>query len=357
MDTLDVGVVGLGGMGYQHAERVASDGHDVAAGADLQATARQELADGFDATTYEDFETMYDEESLDGVVVAAPNSVHAPAVVAALERDIGVFVEKPLAHTVEDAQRIADAAAATDAPVMVGFHMRFSTAADVFTAYREQGRFGSIDHIAVEFVRRRGIPGVGSWFTSRDMAGGGALIDIGVHAIDFGLHLLGYPEVEEVSGTTRSRFGNDPAYANPDQFFGEWSVEPEDQFDVDDSATALIRLADDTTFSLDVAWASNREPSEGVIVDGRDAGARMGLGGDSLTVFDTGREGTDHFVDADIAGTRPRTGHDAEIAYFLECLSKGVQPEKNTVDEAMTVQRVIDAIYRSSDAGHSIAFD
>jgi predicted dehydrogenase len=356
MGSLELGVVGLGGMGYKHANTVEAEGHDVVAGSDVQAEARDEFAAEFDATTYEEYEEMYEAEPLDGVFVTAPNWIHAPAVVPALERDIAVLVEKPLAHTLEDATRIAETAQNTDAAVMVGFHNRFSTVADVFTAYRDQGRFGSIDHVSVEYIRRRGIPGVGSWFTDRDAAGGGALIDIGVHALDFGLHLLDFPEILEVGGETRSRFGDDPAYANPDQFFGDWSVEPDDRFDVDDSATAFFRL-DGATLSLDVAWASNREPSTEIIVDGREAGAKMGLGGDELTIYDTGREGTDHFIDAEVTGTQPQTGHQAEVAYFLECIDIGRAPEMNTVKQAMTVQRAIDYIYRSSDAGETLSFD
>jgi predicted dehydrogenase len=356
MPDVRVGIVGLGGMGYNHAGSVETHGGLVVAGTDLRKDARREFAETFGAETYEDHAEMYDDAGIDAVIVTVPNKFHEPAVIDALKRDIAVLCEKPLAHTLDSAERMAAAADDADATCMVGFQSRFSTAATVFTEYRDAGRFGDLTHVEAEYVRRRGIPGVGSWFTDSELAGGGALIDIGVHAVDFALHLLDFPPVVEVSGVTRSTFGGRPDYANPDHFFGDWEIDPDDKFDVDDSASAFIRC-EGATISLEAAWAANREPSHEVVVDGAEGGARMEIGGDTLHLIETGRAGTDHFVDSEVTGEMEHDGHDAEIAYFLDHVARDERPDMNTVDQALAVQRVLDGIYRSDEAGAAVRLD
>ncbi|MFB6296700.1 MAG: Gfo/Idh/MocA family protein [Halobacteriales archaeon] len=348
-----IGIVGLGGMGQLHAGNVADHGGEVIAGADVIEGAREEFAEAFDAATYEDYEEMYDAAEPDGVVITTPNTFHEPAATAALERNIDVLCEKPLADTLDAAESIADAAHGSDAFCMVGFHNRFSVAGELFTEHRENGRFGEIRHVEANFIRRRGIPGLGSWFTDRDLSGGGALIDIGVHAIDFALYLAGYPDVAEVSGTVRTDFGDTEAYADPDDWAGNWRTD-EEVFDVDDSANAFIRCANGATIALDVAWATNREPEREFVARGTEAGARCDLGGDSLHLYETDTAATDHYVDTGLEGSLDPSGHEAEDIAFLEGIETGERPEINRVEEGLTVQRVIDAIYRSSEEGGAV---
>lgn len=343
-----VGVVGLGGMGLNHARNVEALGHDIVAGADVDPEARSRFAPEFDAATYEDYEAMYDDAAIDCVFITVPNVLHEPMATAALSRGIQVLCEKPLAHTLDAAERIAEAAAASDAFCMVGFHNRFSTAATVCTAYREEGRFGDLTHIDANFLRRRGIPGQGSWFTDPDVAGGGAVIDIGVHAIDYALHLAGFPAVEEVSAVTRSGFGTRADYVDPDRWNDDATAKDE-RFVVEDSASAFLRCAGDLTISLDVSWAANLEPSREFVVRGTAAGARLDLGGDDLSVFGVERSGIDHYTNTTIDGSLEPSGYKGEAKAFLDQVAADEPPVTNTVDEGLQVQRVVDAIYRSSE--------
>jgi len=349
-----IGLVGLGGAGRNHAGNLTDIDCDLVAGADVVPEARDSFAADFDVDTYESHDAMYEDADLDAVVVTTPNAYHEAPVTAALERDIHTLCEKPLSNTLEGAEAIVDATHASDAFCMVGFHNRFSTAAKILTRHRESGRMGDITHIEGDYVRRRGIPGVGSWFTDRDLSGGGALIDLGVHLIDFALYLADFPEVVEVSGSTRSEFGSRDDYVDPDDFGGGWDASS-GTFDVDDSASAFVRCADGTTMSLEVAWACNRDFSKEVVVRGTDAGARCSLGGDSVEFLETATEGTDHFVDSDLSGSLDPSGHAAEDARFVDAVRADEAPGTNTVEEALTVQRVIDAIYRSSEAGKAVA--
>jgi predicted dehydrogenase len=352
-DTVNLGVVGLGGMGQRHSRNARDLGHEVVAGADVIEEMRREYEAKFGADTYADAEEMYEEADLDAVVITTPNKFHAPAATAALEHDLDVLCEKPLANSLENARSIAAAEADSAGFLMVGFHNRFSAGAEIFTEKREAGEFGDLTHIEANYLRRRGIPGLGSWFTNKDLSGGGSLIDIGVHAIDFALHLAGFPEVEEVSGVTRANFGTAEDYADPDGWAGNWDTS-EGGFDVDDSVSAFVRCADDTTISLEVSWATNREPTNTFYARGTEAGAELDVGGEELTLYECGTGGTDHYADVDIAGDLDPDGHEAEDEYFLSHVAAGEEPERNTVEEGLAVQEVIDAIYRSADEGGAV---
>jgi predicted dehydrogenase len=355
--TARIGIVGLGGMGKNHASGVEDAGHELVGGADVVEEVREEFEATFGVPTYESHETLLETGALDGIVVTTPNAFHADVAVAALERDVNVLVEKPLADTLANAERVAEAEADSEAFGIVGFNSRFSAGADLFTAYREDGIFGDLNHVEGRFVRRRGIPRVGSWFTNRELSGGGSLIDIGVHLIDFCLYLTDFPEVEEVSAVTRSEFGAREDYADPEGFAGHWEDADADTFDVDDSASFFVRTADGPTFSMEVAWACNRDPVREVVVRGTDAGATMRMGGESMTVYSCDTRGTDHYVDREVTGERAVSSHAAEDALFADAAAAGEPPGTNTIEEGMTVQRVIDAVYRSSEAGEAITLE
>ncbi|THE66041.1 gfo/Idh/MocA family oxidoreductase [Salinadaptatus halalkaliphilus] len=347
---VSVGIVGLGGMGKLHARSLETLGADVVAGADLVEAQRRQFEDEFSAQTYETHEGLVGE--VDAVVVTTPNRFHEPITVAALEAGCDVLVEKPLAHSLESAERIVAAAAEADGICMVGFHNRHAASMAMFEDYQSQGRFGELTHVEANYVRRRGVPGPGSWFTDPELAGGGALLDIGVHALDLSLYALGFPEITEVSGVTRTTFGDGADYADPEGFGDSWDAETE-AYEVDDSVSAFIRCANGQTISLEAAWATNREESMDMRIRGTEAGAQFDIGETNLTVLEAGTGGCDHYADVELTGDSSMKGYTAQDERFLEAVLAGTEPATNTIEQALTVQRVIDAIYRSSESGRS----
>lgn len=324
-----IGIVGLGTIGRIHAERLANLGADLA-GADLAPEAREAFAKEFDAPTYESHEVLL-ETGVDAVVIGVPNRVHEEIAVDALAADTDVLIEKPLAHTVESAELIARAARHSEGFCTVGFTMRYSPLTERVLELRESGRFGSISHVGVDYLRRGGVPGGGrGWFTDPDLAGGGVLMDLGVHIIDLALYVMGYPEVEEVSGQTRSEFG---------------------EYAVEDSSTALLRCAGGRTISVDTSWHGTAEPSRDCVVRGTEAGAAFSVTDSDLTFYDANSGSESETVAVETGDM-----HLSEDRAFLESVAGEREPE-DTVEEALTVQRVIDAIYESSDRGEAVAVE
>ncbi|MFC6726603.1 Gfo/Idh/MocA family protein, partial [Halobium palmae] len=228
---------------------------------------RSSFAREFDADReFEEYERMLDEVDLDVCVVAVPNSLHADCAVAALERETTVLVEKPLADSLENAERIAAAEAESDAEVVVGFMKSFDAAVEAVDDAVAAGEFGDVYEVNVEYVRRRGVPQIGSWFTRKALSGGGAVVDIGPHMLHLALKLLDFPELAGVSATAGSHFGSREDYT----YLSMWGGEPtgDRTFDVEDHARALVRTVDGPTIHLNVTWASNREDVQHVQVLG-----------------------------------------------------------------------------------------
>ena len=236
---------------------------------------------------------------------------------------------------------------------MVGFNNRFRQPVRVIKHYQDEGRFGETKHVEANYVRRRGVPGRGSWFTSKAVAGGGALIDIGVHAIDLALYFLDHPEVVEVTGETRSEFGGRDDYA----YIDTWGTdEGPEEFDVDDSASAFVRGADGSTVSLEVAWATNRPTTDEFVIRGSEAGATFDRGRDELTLHEASVDGGHHLSDTNVT-TRDGNSHGDEQEVFLAAVAADEPPAINTMAEGLAVQRVIDAIYRSSETGRAVRLE
>jgi len=351
ISSVRVGIVGLGNIGHHHADRLVNLDANLVGGMDIQPAALTRFEEKYGVAVYDDVEDLL--ADVDAVIITTPNRFHVDSAIAALDAGVDVLLEKPLANDLASAKRIAAAARESDAFCMVGFNNRFANAVEVVKGMQAEGRFGDIQHVEANYVRRRGIPGRGSWFTKRDISGGGSLIDLGVHAIDLALYFLDYPEIVEVAGQTRSEFGSREDYV----FFEMHGTDvgPEG-FDVDDSVSAFIRCADGSTINLEVAWATNRPPTNDFYIRGTDAGALFDRGEQTLTLYEAETTGADHFSDTEVSTKRNDT-HQTEQAHFLAAVVEGERPAINTIEQGLAVQRVIDAIYRSAESGAAVALE
>jgi predicted dehydrogenase len=346
-----IGLIGLGSIGRHHATQLGDVEATLVGGVDVDADARESFGEAYGIPTFDDAASMYAETDAEAVVVATPNRYHEEYAVDALAAGRHVLVEKPLAHDLASAERIA--AAAADAPgiCMVGFNNRFRRPAKVLRSRIEAGELGEVRHVEAAYVRRRGIPARGSWFTSKAVAGGGVVVDLGVHAVDLALHFMGHPEVVEVSASTRATFGGREDYVA----FDTWGVDsgPEG-VDVEDAASAFVRCADGRTISLETAWATNRPDSDVYHVRGTEAGARYERGAGELTIYGSGTGGDDHLSDT-VVHTRDDEPHRDEQRAFVEAIRSGAdEPPTNTVAEGLAAQRVLDAVYRSAAANRAV---
>jgi predicted dehydrogenase len=328
-------------------------GVEVVALAEVNATLLEQVQKEFGiARGYSDHQEMLAQEKLDVVSVGTPNFAHAGPSIDALRAGCHVLVEKPLARSYTEGMEMVQAAKENDRILQVMFNQRYGDAPLTMQRFVQEGGVGDIYHAKARWLRRDGIPGRGrKWFVSRELAGGGPLIDLGVHMLDMGLHLMGEPKAVAVSGATYNRLGQ----RFVTEIYGE-----EADYEVEDFATALIRLEGGKTLELEASWATYREDGDliNVTLYGDRGGAEMAVKKydpiDSVRFY-TDTAGTAAEVRPEIRrGSVP--GHQQAAELFIERVRSGNFSDHRG-HEGLLRTWIIDAIYRSAAEGREIRLE
>ena len=349
---LRVGVVGLGWPGTTHLTAYgALPGVEVVALAGLEADRLAALgAEHRVPHLYREWEGLVARDDLDIVSVCVPNFLHAPIAIAALEGGRHVLCEKPLARTGAEAETMVRAARAAERVLWTAFNHRARGDVQVLKQHMEGGGLGQVYHAKASWMRRKGIPTLGSWFTSRDLAGGGPLIDLGVHVLDLALHLLDEPVVETVSAATYAEQGPRGRGVGTMVKTGGSGA-----FEVEDLATAFLRLSDGATLALEASWAVYGGAGDdfGVTFYGTEGGAEIAV--KNYSWEDTLRLYTD--VGGVPAEVRPRVvrgeGHLKVVRDFVAAIRRGNWSAYDG-SEGLARTRVIDACYASAREGREV---
>lgn len=354
-EQLRVGIIGCG-AGLFHLEGYEEEPRaKVVALAGLDADRCQALAKRFDVPrVFRDYQELLAEDDIDAVSIAVPNSLHAPVAIAALEAGKHVLIEKPLARNAEEGERMVAAAEKAGKHLGIVFQRRARHDIQILREEIAAGRLGNVYYAKAWWMRRQGIPGWGSWFTSKEAAGGGPLIDLGVHVIDMALYAMGNPKVKAVSASTYAEIGT--------QGKGNWPIadgrfRPAENigYEVEDLATAFFRLENGATLLLEASWASFTEMNDGFGVQmyGSLGGARIHAENyaveDTLTFF--------HEVGGTTSDSMPRLvprkGHGPTIIGFVSAILDGT-PLSPDGKEGLDRVRLIDAVYKSAELGKEI---
>jgi len=194
---------------------------------------------------------LYAQCAPDLVVICTPNNLHHPQAMEALAHNCHVFCEKPPAISAHQARDMANMAAQKGLTLAYNFQLRQTSEWELLMRCRANGLLGDIYHIKAHFLRRRGIPGWGS-FTNKAVQGGGALMDLGVHVLDLALYALGYPTPDQVLGNTYDLIGKTGGKG----LMGKWNPEV---FEVEDAATAYLSFPDGASIMLSASFALNTQ--------------------------------------------------------------------------------------------------
>ncbi len=248
-----LGFLGLGWIGRHRMRALAESGRcSIAALADNDATALDEArATAPDAPGVDDLDGLLD-QNLDGLVIATPSGQHAEQAIAALERGIPVFCQKPLARDAAETRRVIDAAQRSDRLLGVDLSYRWLRGVERIRERLAAGELGDVYAGSLVFHNAYGPDK--PWFYERASAGGGCVTDLGIHLIDLVLWLLDFPAIRAVSGRC---------------FAGGRLLKP-DADAVEDYASARLDL--DSGASIDVACSWN-------LPTGCDADIRLALYG------------------------------------------------------------------------------
>jgi len=277
---------------------------------------------------YASVEELLDDERVDALVVSTPNYLHAPQTIAALEAGVYVMVEKPMAMNAAEAEQMCEAAEKSGATLMVAHCWRFDP--DVVWLKEQSGKLGKIIHTKGYGVHTHWGPS--GWFIQKKFAGGGAMADMGVHALDTVRFLLGDPQPVSV-------------YAKIGTYYKD--------FDVDDTGVIIVNWDNGAVSYIESGWWQPHS-------DGPEAATQLygtqGFGQLFPTRLELPNVKEEKLDVIDAGFDFPRTEHcpqsmyDAQMAYFIECVQTGKTPVPGGA-EGLVNMKVVDAAYESAQTG------
>lgn len=311
---LRVGLLGSGWVMRFHARAVAEHpGAELAVAANWREESLGRLAREFDiARTTTRWEDLAEDDSIDAVVIATPNAVHARQAVTCLEAGRHVLVEKPMAISVAEADAMVAAARRGGRSLMVAHCWRFHE--DV---RRLRGRIAAGELGEVVKTRGYGVHagwGPAGWFTDPALAGGGALLDMGVHAIDTARFLLGDPEPVRVCAAVGTRYA-------------------EGRYAVDDDGILLVSWSNGTNSVVESGWW---QPHLGGLEADTEVYGTRGYA--RVWPFTEEPEGYEHCA---------QPMYSAQMREFLDAIAAGREPRPNGEDGRVVV-RVVEEAYGSA---------
>jgi len=277
---------------------------------------------------YENVEAMLNDGIVDALVVSTPNYLHASQTIPALNAGVHVMVEKPMAMNAQEAGQMREAAEKSGSLLMVAHCWRFDP--DVLWLKEQSKKLGKI-------IRTKGTGvhthwGPSGWFTQRQFAGGGALADMGIHALDTARFLLGDPKPVAV-------------YAKIGTYYKD--------FDVDDTGVIIVEWDNGATSFIESGWWQPH-------ADGPQAATQLygthGFGQLFPTKLElpNGKEEKVDVIDPGFEFPReehcPQSLYDDQLKYFVECVAKKQTPVPGGMEGLMNM-KVVDAAYESSRTG------
>lgn len=360
---LKIGIVGCGGiMRWAHLSAyVHMDNVEIVALCDIipgRCEEVQELArthyhsDCLDnAKCYTDFDAFIQQEDMESIDICTPNYLHAPFACKAMEHGKHVFCEKPDAVSVEDALKMKETSEKTGKTLMIMRNNRHTASSKKAKRLIADGELGDIYCGRCGWVRRRGIPGKGGWFTTKAQSGGGPLIDLGVHMIDLAIYLMGNPTPVAVSGSVFSKFADSTTEASSEHAkFGETAANG--TFDVEDLAMGFIKFDNGACLQIEFSWASNIEEQDRNFVElrGSKAGLKWEQSGSSCKVFG---EAFGKLIDVDITADDGMSGHEGNLRHYVDVVLNGAKPDF-VPQQGVNMIKILRAIYTSAEIGKEV---
>ena len=354
-----VGIIGAGGMLQYHAKGFQEAGAEIIAIADMNLEAAGKAAEEWKVeNVYSDVDKMLAESGVDAVSVIVPNKFHAPLAIQCLNAGKHVFCEKPPALNAAEVEKMVESAKAADKKLMFNFNNRARPESYKMMEMIADGTVGKINSAQAKWIRRTGIPGFGGWFTTKALSGGGPLIDL-LHMVDLAMYFMGYPEPAHVLGQTFNDFIDDKGFKGP------WGIpdKADGVTDVEAAAHGFVTFKTGQVLSMQVSWAEMVKREEvSVVFQGTGAGGKVErlFGSDGLD--DTAIDTCEIYVQEDGKSVNNTIeveecedmGRSRSAANFIATID-GTEEPLNTPCQALSLMKVIDAIYQSAESGQPVS--
>lgn len=344
---LKIGIIGCGGIAqWAHMPGYAAIPElcEMVAFCDVNLESAQKAVEKYGGRATTDYRDIINDPEIDAVSVTTPNKFHFAPTMEALNSGKHVLCEKPLAMDGNEARQMCKAARDNGRILQVGLQNRFTGPARFAKEYIDAGHMGDIYYARAWALRRRGVPGWGV-FIDKELQGGGPLIDIGVHILDFTLYFMGYPKPVSAFGKTWDMMGKNPALFNG---MGEYD---RSKFTVEDFAVGLIKFENGAYVSLESSFMANLDgdPFRTQLFGTKSGIVVNPYGGDNaVEIFSE--------QDKQLFNLRPVNIPKVESSYvdqvkaFTDAILNG-KPSPVPGENGLTLNAIFDAIYKSSITG------
>ena len=335
MGKIRIGVLGTGIIIRDYHMLTLKDNPraEVVAAGNLHPDSLRALAERYNIPkTYTDFDKMAQDPDIDAVVIGLPNYLHAPVTIAMLEASKHVLCEKPMALTVEEGKRMWDTAKRTGRLLMIAHMWRFDHEMQWLRRVVESGVLGKIFKVKAHSIWLYEGPPLKSWFVQKKYAGGGALADMGIHAIDTLHNLLGEARALRVFATSGT-------FMQP--------------IELDDTANIMIEFENEVTGLIEAGWYH-------LFADGLEGYSQVyGTKGyaralpSALHTYVEGVWSVTHPEMPPRAQPCDMPMYHRQMDHFLDCIQKGQEPVPGA-REGLRALRVMEAAYRSAETGKAV---
>ena len=342
----NVAVIGAGAIGSDHlASFKLHPAARVVAVAEVSPERGREAAERFSVPELvTDYKVLLGRRDIDVVSIALPNYLHAKVALDALKAGKHVMLDKPMATSAREAEKLLVEARKRGVLLMVGQNFRFNQDTQMARRIVEARALGDVYHAKTSWQRRAGIPRIGSWFTQKRFAGGGCTYDIGVHALDRCLFILGDFDAAAVSGQTYAKFG---PRGLGNGAWGRSEIDPKAPFDVDDLSVALIKMRSGRTVLLEASWAGHGPAGD--VNSTQLFGTEAGLDLPPPRIF----RNTPTGYTIETVNVLPPPVSTNRMVHFIDCLLGAAEPFVKP-EESLAVQKILDAIYLSASTGKEV---
>ncbi|MCP4414342.1 MAG: Gfo/Idh/MocA family oxidoreductase [Gammaproteobacteria bacterium] len=332
MKKMRIALIGVGYIANFHARGIAELPYaEIAVAVGLPKESAMEFAAKYGIKEFTDNAlSLAKRKDIDAVIIGTPNKFHVPYAIEFLENGKDVFLEKPMAMNADEGVKLIKVANETKQLVMVGHMWRFDQETAYIKSIIDSGKLGKIVKTKGYGIHENWGP-VG-WFTKKDLAGGGALIDMGVHAIDTVRYLLGDPKPTEVYAKISTQFGD---------------------YDVDDTGIIMITWDSGATSVIESGWWQPH-------MDGPEAATRLYGKKGFASLFPTEIKFNDKENWEELKNNWVEKSehcdqiiYSEQMKYFINCLRNRIKPSPGLV-EGQIVMEIVDAAYKSSEKGKAI---
>lgn len=302
---------------------------EVVAVAELKSGRLSSVADKFNIPQrYKNYKDLLEKSDVDAVIITTPTSLHKEIAIGSLEAKKAVLIEKPIARNYSEAKSIVDCAKKNQQKLMVGMNLRYRPDLMLIRTLINAGEIGVPFYLKCGWVRRQS--STENWFMKREEAGGGVLLDLGIHLLDVALWLIDNPAVNSVS--TQNYYQNSK--------------------NLEDTSVSFIRCNNSSVISLETSWSLAEEKDSFYI------SIYGSKGSISTTPFKLYKRIGEENVDLKPSTTENplqlfKKSYLNELKSFIGAIN-GLNPVFSPGEEAMELLKISEAMYKSASQDKEI---